>query len=86
MLGVRLEIPQTEEGPGYGAAMLAMVGDGRYPSVRACAEALVSVSRRVEPDPELTARYEERYQAFRQIYPAVRGLFGDLARPNAEER
>ena len=75
VLNVRLDIPQTEEGPGYGGAMLAMVGCGAYESVQACADALVHVTESVEPEPELAARYEERYQAFRRIYPALKEVF-----------
>ena len=33
---------------------------------------------RFEPDPELTAKYEKRYQQFRQIYPACRELFDKI--------
>ncbi len=29
----------------------------------------------VEPDPELVAKYEERYQKFRTLYPAMKPLF-----------
>ena len=68
-------IPQTEEGPGYGGAMLAMVGCGEYASVRDCAEALVRVTDSVAPDPALAAKYRERYAAFREIYPAMKPLF-----------
>ncbi len=70
-----LEVIESEEGPGYGGAMLAMVACGEYPSVQAIAEKFVKVVETVKPDPELTARYEERYQVFRQIYPAVKALF-----------
>ena len=75
VLNLPLDIPQTEEGPGYGGAMLAMVGCGLYPSVKACADALVSVRETVEPDPEIAARYEKQYQNFRQIYPTLKDLF-----------
>ena len=78
ILNLPLDIPQTEEGPGYGAAMLAMVGTGAYDSVKACAAALTSVKETVEPDPELAALYEERYSQFRQIYPSMRELFQKL--------
>ena len=44
--GVRT-IPKTEEGPGYGGAMLAMVCCGEYDSVDACAEALLSVTETI---------------------------------------
>ena len=78
VLGIPLDTMVTEQGPGYGAAMLAMVACGRFASVRAAADALVRVRSTVEPDPELTARYEKRYAQFRQIYPACKALFPNL--------
>lgn len=75
VLNIKLDLPQTEEGPGYGAAMLAMVGDGAHESVGACAEALVRTTLTVEPEPEIAARYQERYEKFRRIYPAFKELF-----------
>lgn len=78
VLGIPLDIVKTEQGPGYGAAILAMVSCGDYPTVEAACKALVSVKDTVEPDPELTARYEARYQQFRQIYPACKSLFPNL--------
>ena len=78
VLNLPLDIPQTEEGPGYGGAMLAMVGCGLYGSVKACADALVSVRETVLPDPEISARYEKQYQNFKDIYPALKPLFAKL--------
>ena len=78
VLNLPLDIPQTEEGPGYGGAMLAMVGCGLYPSVKACADALVSVRETVLPDPAIAARYEKQYQNFKEIYPALKPLFASL--------
>ena len=78
VLGIPLEIVKTEQGPGYGGAMLAMVGCGQFESVQAAADALVSVASTVEPDPALTVAYEKRYQQFRRIYPAVKQLFPEI--------
>ncbi len=78
VLNIRLEIPQAEEGPGFGGAMLAMVGDGAYPSVEACADALVHTAKVVEPDPAIAARYEAQYQKYRRIYPALKETFATL--------
>lgn len=78
VLGIPLDQVKTEQGPGYGGAMLAMVGCGLYPSVEACANALVEVASTTDPEPELTARYESRYQTFRAIYPALRAVFPKL--------
>ncbi|MBR3503239.1 MAG: xylulokinase [Clostridia bacterium] len=78
VLNIRIEIPSAEEGPGYGGAMLAMVGCGAYDSVKACADALISTKAVVEPDPAIAARYEAQYQKFRKIYPALKDVFPAL--------
>ena len=78
VLNIPLEIPQTEEGPGYGGAMLAMVGAGAYESVAACTEALTHVKETVQPDRRIAARYEEQYQKFSKIYPAMKELFPEI--------
>lgn len=78
VLGIPLDVPQTEQGPGYGAAILAMVGTGLYPDVKSACSALVKVAETVEPDPELTARYQERYGKFSKIYPSCKQLFKEL--------
>ena len=78
VLGIPLELVKTEQGPGYGGAMLAMVGCGLYETVQAAADALVEVASTVQPDPALTARYEARYAQFRKIYPACKALFAQL--------
>ena len=78
VLGIPLDTVATEQGPGYGAAMLAMVACGRFASVREAADALVRVKSTVEPDAELIKLYDERYAQFREIYPACRALFPKL--------
>ena len=78
VLNIRLMIPLTEEGPGYGAAMLAMVSCGLYGSVKDCVDALVQVTDVISPDPALAKRYEEQYQKFRIIYPALKSVFPEL--------
>ena len=78
VLGIPLDMVKTEQGPGYGAAMLAMVGCGRFASVRAAADALVETASSTEPDPVLTEKYEKRYRQFRLLYPALKPVFGVL--------
>ena len=78
VLGLPIEIPVAEEGPGYGGAMLAMVGCGAYPTVEACADALVKVKDVIQPDPQITARYEKQYAKFRLIYPALKNVYPRL--------
>lgn len=78
VLGIPVDLIKTEEGPGYGGAILAAVACGEYASVKEAAEKLVEVVDTIEPDAELTAKYEERYQKFRKVYPAVKTLFKEL--------
>ena len=78
VLGIPLDMVKTEQGPGYGGAMLAMVGCGAYGSVQAAADALVEIASTTEPDSELTARYEAQYQKYKRIYPAMRELFAAI--------
>ncbi|MCR4676210.1 MAG: xylulokinase [Sphaerochaetaceae bacterium] len=79
VLGIPLDMMKTEQGPGYGAVILAMVGCGLYPDVQSATDELVSVSSTVQPDPELVKLYQERYEQFRQIYPSMKELFSKLS-------
>ena len=78
VLGIPLDLVKTEQGPGYGGAMLAMVGCGVFESVQDASDALVEIASTVEPDPTLTARYEAQYQKFRKIYPALKAVFREI--------
>ena len=78
VLNMPLTIPASEQGPGMGGAMLAMVACGAYGSVAEACAKLVTVSETVAPDPEIAARYEARYRQFRLIYPALKGLYPQL--------
>lgn len=75
IMGIKVDVIESEEGPALGGAMLAAAGCGEYPDVKTIAEKIVKVVDTIEPEPELTAKYEERYQQFRRIYPTVKGLF-----------
>lgn len=78
VLNIPLESSESEQGPGMGGAMLAMVACGAYGSVKEAVDRLVRVAAIVEPEPALVTKYEKRYQRFRQIYPACKNLFAAL--------
>ena len=75
ILNIEIDVIESEEGPGYGGAMLAAVACGEYASVEEAAEKLVKVIDTVKPDAEIAARYEERYRQFALVYPTVKELF-----------
>lgn len=75
VMNLKVDVIESEEGPGYGAAMLAAVGCGVFASVEEAADKLVKVIDTIEPETELVARYEERYQKFKMLYPALKEVF-----------
>lgn len=79
VLNIPLDIPRSEEGPGYGGAMLAMVGCSAYKTVKDCAESLVKTVGSIIPDDAVSARYEKQYNKFKKIYPALKTLFKENA-------
>lgn len=78
VLNMELQSVVTEQGPGFGGAILAMVAAGEYASVQEATDRLVRVKDTVKPDPILAALYEERYRQFCAVYPSCRKLFAQL--------
>ena len=78
VLNIPLDTPVSEQGPGMGGAMLAMVACGAYPSVEDVCKKLVRVASTTQPDPEIAARYEARYRQFQAVYPALKPVFPKL--------
>lgn len=72
VLNVELSTLKTEQGPAYGAAMLAMVACGEYADVASAAAAIVSKRPSFAPEKGLAAAYNERYKKFRALYPALK--------------
>ena len=78
VMNIKVDVLEVEEGPSLGGAMLAAVGCGVYPDVETAGKKLAKVVDTVEPTPELAAKYEERYQKFKELYPAMKPLFKNL--------
>lgn len=78
VLGIALESPSSEQGPGMGGAMLAMVCCGEFSSVNEVCGKMAEVSSVILPEKELVAQYEKKYRAFSMIYPSCKKLFGEL--------
>lgn len=75
ILNLKVDVIESEEGPALGGAMLAAVACGEYKDVEEAAAKIVRIVDTVEPEEELVKKYDERYQQFRQIYPACKPLF-----------
>ncbi len=78
IMNLDVEVIESEEGPALGGAMLAAVAGGEYASVEEAAAAIVKVVDTVHPEPELVAKYEEKYQQFKAIYPALKPIYAQI--------
>jgi xylulokinase len=62
----------AEEGPAYGAALLAGVGTGMFASVHDAADHCVRVVETTQPDDSTAAQYERTYSIYRDLYGSLR--------------
>jgi xylulokinase len=63
-----------EEGPAFGAALLAAVGVGAYPDLAAATRATLKRLRPESPRPEAHRAYDEPYRRYQALYPALQAL------------
>lgn len=78
ILNLTLEVPENEEGPSMGAAMLAAVACGEYDTVEEAAKKICKVKEVMKPEETLVKKYEKQYDKFKEIYPALKPVFQKL--------
>lgn len=74
VLNIEIDVPQIEEGPSYGAAVLAAIGCGEYNTVDEAVKAMTGTADTVIPDREIASKYDEKYNIFRNIYPLIKNI------------
>ena len=70
--GVTVSTVNREEGPAYGAALLAAVGAGAFPDLAAAARATLTRGPSERPDSQTHRDYQAAYERFRASYRAAR--------------
>ncbi|SDL50917.1 xylulokinase [Halarsenatibacter silvermanii] len=79
VLNEEISLINVEEGPAFGAALIAGVGTEVFADFEeACSKAL-SVVDRVKPDPEAVKKYEKYYSLYKSLYPSLKDRFADLS-------
>jgi xylulokinase len=77
--GMPVDIVEAEQGPAYGAALLAGVGVGVWSSVDEACDTAVRVATRVQPNSASAAVMNKQYAAYRTLYPALREIYAGAA-------
>ena len=78
ILNIKVDVIESEEGPALGGRYAGGSSKRRICFRRRSGSQDRKVIDTVEPEPELAAKYEERYQKFVKIYPAVKELFNEI--------
>jgi xylulokinase len=79
VLGRPAGVLQVLETGCLGAAMLAAITLELYPSRAEASRAMSQIAETLEPDPGRAETYQYAYERYRQLYPANRRLFAELA-------
>jgi xylulokinase len=79
ILEAELVTVNTTEGAAFGAALLAGVGAGAWNDVSSACDASVKITSNTPPDPAQVEVYRKTYPCFRQLYPALKHSFEQMA-------
>lgn len=75
VLNVKVDKINSEEGPAFGAAILAAVGCGQYQTVEEAATKLIQVIETTEQDADTVKRYDKKYEIFKKLYPSLKEMY-----------
>jgi len=78
ILGRPVVLTKEPEASCLGAAMLAFVGAKSYGNIKECVGQMCDIGKIYEPDAQNHARYEEFYDLYRELYPALKTHFTRL--------
>ena len=67
---------ENQEGSAYGAALLALAGDGPYKSVDEVCEACIREVDCLIPSPHESAVYQRGYEVYSVLYPTLKPVYG----------
>jgi xylulokinase len=79
VLNVELVTVNTTEGAAFGAALLAAVGSGFYEDIQDACQSMIQVTGRTVPDADNAIAYQDYYDIYRDLYPALTSQFAAIA-------
>jgi xylulokinase len=78
VLGMPFCSVEARESGCLGAAILAGIGSGAYPSVVAAQERVCRTTAQVDPDPDRHRFYDDQFALYRELYPTLRSTLGAI--------
>lgn len=74
IFNIQVDTINSTEGPAFGAAILAAVGDGLFKDVNTACESLIKVVDSKFPKQESTILYNKKYENFKKLYPILKNF------------
>jgi xylulokinase len=69
----------AEQGPAYGVALLAAVGDGAYKNIEEACKATISVVDKLAPNKGSQKAYNRAFPVYQQLYRSLKDRFVDIS-------
>lgn len=79
MFGQKVVSLNAEEGPAYGVALLAAVGDGAYKNIEEACDATIHVVKETPHVKAAAAYYDRAFPEYQQLYRSLKGDFKTIA-------
>ncbi len=79
VFGEQINLLNIEEGPAFGAAIIAGVGVGCFASFEEAEEKMIEVVKIISPDKEKVKVYDQYYEVYRGLYPSLKENFEELS-------
>ena len=75
VFNLKTEIVNSLEGPAFGAAIIASVGDGVYRDVDEACSIIIKPLEKLYPNDELVKNYNKKYSQFKKLYPILKEFY-----------
>lgn len=75
VFGLETETVNSLEGPAFGAAIIAAVGDGAYSDIDTACSTIIKASQRIFPDGKMVEEYNRKYKKFKMLYPMLKQFY-----------
>lgn len=75
----RVATLNAEEGPAYGAALLATVGGGEYANIEEACDATLATVSELRSDPAAREYYDRAFPVYRKLYQSLKDDFKAIA-------
>lgn len=78
--GCEIAVIGSDQGPAFGAAIMAGVGSGVYQSIPEACDAIIQVVQRTEPGGARVKEYNDYYAVYHSLYPGIKAACHTLSK------